>query len=77
MVLRFVKWRKMTWVFFAWNAAMLVWTLASGFSAVILLWAVGVVALALVWWSTRPLWRQGHGARLHRVRAEEFLRSAP
>jgi len=44
-----------------------------GVPVVALIWAVGLVVLSVVWYSTRPLWRQGHGARLRRLRSEEFL----
>ena len=43
-----------------------------GVPSVTLLWAVGLVILSVVWFETRPLWRQGHGARLRRMRSEEF-----
>jgi hypothetical protein len=107
-MLRFLRWRKMTWAVIAWNAAMLAWVLGivvtdsgtagcavdsagaaagslakqdcidsaargMGVPLVVLIWVVGVVTLAVVWFSTRPLWRQGHGARLRRLRADEFL----
>lgn len=29
---------------------------------------VGLVVLGATWFSSRPLWRQGYGARLHRLR---------
>jgi hypothetical protein len=44
-----------------------------GVPLVALIWAVGLVVLTVVWYSTRPLWRQGHGARLRRLRSDEFL----
>ena len=47
-----------------------------GVPLVALIWAVGLVVLSVVWYSTRPLWRQGHGARLRRLRSEEFLADA-
>ncbi|MGH3105313.1 MAG: hypothetical protein ACRDN6_14580 [Gaiellaceae bacterium] len=36
------------------------------------LWFLGVVVLSLIWFTTRPLWRQGHGARLRRLRSVEI-----
>jgi len=44
-----------------------------GIPVVALIWAVGLVVLSVVWYSTRPLWRQGHGARLRRLRSKEFF----
>ena len=44
-----------------------------GIPLVALLWGFGLALLIVVWFSTRPLWRQGHGARLRRLRADEFL----
>ena len=43
-----------------------------GVPLVTLFWAVGLVILSVVWFETRPLWRQGHGARLRLMRSEEF-----
>jgi hypothetical protein len=36
-----------------------------------LVWSFGTVVLTLLWFSTRPLWRQGHGARIRRLRSSE------
>ena len=36
------------------------------------LWILGVVGLTVIWLLTRPLWRQGHGARLRRLRPEQM-----
>ena len=44
-----------------------------GVPVVVLIWALGLVVLSVVWYSTRPLWRQGHGARFRRLHSEEFL----
>jgi len=44
-----------------------------GVPLVMLIWALGLVVLSVVWYSTRPLWRQGHGARLRRLRSDEFF----
>jgi hypothetical protein len=44
-----------------------------GVSVVVLIWALGLVVLSVMWYSSRPLWRQGHGARLRRLRSEKFL----
>ena len=32
-------------------------------------WLVGVAVLSVIWFATRPLWRQGHGMRIRRLRA--------
>jgi hypothetical protein len=32
-------------------------------------WLLANVALGVIWFSSRPLWRQGHGARFRRLRA--------
>lgn len=66
----FIQWRKMTWAIVLWSAAMAVWMIGVG--AVVLtslVFSFGIVALAGVWFMSRPLWRQGHGARLRRLRA--------
>ena len=47
-----------------------------GAPLVALIWALGFVVLSVVWYSTRPLWRQGHGARLRRLHSEDFLADA-
>ena len=31
------------------------------------IWFLGLAVLGAVWWTTRPLWRHGHGARLRRL----------
>ena len=31
-------------------------------------WLLGLAALSVIWFATRPLWRQGYGARLRRLR---------
>jgi hypothetical protein len=107
-MVRFLSWRKMTWLLIAWNAAFGAWTLGlvlagsgtagcsvdaagaaagslakqdcldnaargMGLAPVVLIWVVGLVALVVVWFSTRPLWRQGHGARFRRLSSAEFL----
>ena len=47
-----------------------------GIPLVALIWALGLVVLSVVWYSTRPLWRQGHGARIRRLRSNDFLADA-
>jgi hypothetical protein len=66
---RFLHWRKMTWAILFWGVAMTAWLIAS--SAVVpslLMWSLGTVLLTLLWFMTRPLWRQGHGVRIRRLR---------
>jgi hypothetical protein len=31
-------------------------------------WLVGVAVLSVIWFASRPLWRQGYGVRLRRLR---------
>jgi hypothetical protein len=33
--------------------------------------ALGLVILSVIWFVTMPLWRQGHGLRLRRMRSVE------
>ncbi len=35
-------------------------------------WLFGTLALSLVWFMTRPLWRHGHGRRLRRLRPADM-----
>jgi uncharacterized membrane protein len=65
---RFIHWRKMTWAIVLFAAGMAVWLLSSGGATVaIVSWIVGMVLLSVVWFGTRPLWRQGHGVRFRRL----------
>jgi hypothetical protein len=78
---RFLHWRKMTWTLAAWSALMAGWLVASAFisshaasgimnagvAVIVTLWLVGVGLLGILWFATRPLWRQGHGARFRRL----------
>jgi hypothetical protein len=55
-----------------WGAAMTAWLIVS--SAVVprlLMWSFGTVLLTLLWFVTRPLWRQGHGLRIGRLRSPD------
>ena len=73
---RFVHWRKMTWVILFWGVAMTAWLIASG--AVVpslLMWSFGTVLLTMLWFLTRPLWRQGRGFRIRRLRSPNSRRS--
>jgi hypothetical protein len=55
-----------------WGAAMTAWLIVS--SAVVpslLMWSFGTVLLTLLWFVTRPLWRQGHGLRIRPLRSPD------
>ena len=68
---RFLLWRKMTWAILLGCVAMLVVAVGTGFAPLlIVLSALGVVALCVTWFQSRPLWRVGHGARFRRLRSE-------
>jgi lipopolysaccharide export LptBFGC system permease protein LptF len=65
---RFIHWRRMTWAMVAFAAGMSVWLLSSsGATVALVISLVGFVLLSVVWFGTRPLWRQGHGVRLRRL----------
>jgi hypothetical protein len=67
---RFLHWRKMTWAILLGCVAMVVGIVGAGFSPlVIVLSALGVIALCVTWFQSRPLWRVGHGARLRPLRS--------
>jgi hypothetical protein len=69
---RFFHWRKMTWAIVLWGVAMTAWLIVSG--AVVpslLMWSFGTILLTLLWFATRPLWRQGHGLRIRRLRSPD------
>jgi len=65
----------MTWAILLWCVAATGWLIAGGaLVPSLLMWSFGAVLLTLVWFITRPLWRQGHGARIRRLRTPD---SAP
>jgi hypothetical protein len=66
---RFLYWRKMTWVILLFIAAMAVWMIRGEFVLIAFVTAFGLVGLSVLWFSTRPLWRVGHGARLRPMRS--------
>jgi hypothetical protein len=69
---RFLHWRKMTWAILVWSVAMVAWLIAGGaVTSSFLLWSFGTVFLTLLWFMTRPLWRQGHGFRIRRLRSPD------
>lgn len=45
--------------------------LSSSLALIPSLWLLGFVVLCVTWFMTRPLWRQGHGIRLRRLRSVE------
>jgi hypothetical protein len=64
---RFRYWRKMTWVLLIWGAVMVFFVVSGGFGpATIALALAGLIGLGLMWFMTRPLWRQGRGLHLRR-----------
>jgi hypothetical protein len=69
---RFLRWRKMTWAILFGSAAMLAWMVGGGnVVAVSALWSAGLLVMTVAWFMSRPLWRQGHGARVRRLRSPE------
>jgi hypothetical protein len=66
---RFIHWRKMTWAIVLFAAGMGVWLLSGGATVAIVTLIVGMVLLSVVWFGTRPLWRQGHGVRFRRLQS--------
>jgi len=62
----------MTWAILLWSVAATGWLIAGG--AVVpslLMWSLGTVLLTLLWFITRPLWRQGRGVRIRRLRTPD------
>jgi hypothetical protein len=68
---RFLKWRKMTWAFLLWGALIGLWMVSGTFVLALMAGVLGVIVLSAIWWLTRPLWRQGHGARVRQMRSVE------
>jgi hypothetical protein len=66
---RFLYWRKMTWVIALAGALLLVWVVSGGFSVPVIALSVAVLGvLGVTWYMTRPLWLQGRGWRLRRLK---------
>ncbi len=65
----FLHWRKMTWIVFAATAVTVLWILRGGVLLGALAGVPVLLALIAIWFSSRPLWRQGHGPRLRRMRS--------
>jgi hypothetical protein len=68
---RFLKWRKMTWALLLWGALIGLWMVSGTFVLALLAGALGLIVLSVIWFVTMPLWRQGHGPRLRRMRSDE------
>ena len=68
---RFLKWRKMTWALLLWGVLIGLAMVSGTFGLALLAGALGLIVLGAIWFMTRPLWRQGHGARLRRMRSAE------
>ena len=71
-------WRKMTWALVLWSAGIVVFMFVGGpgiSSGAI--GVVGLIALVILWFMTRPLWRSGHGASFRQVRAVDAPFRAP
>ena len=68
---RFLKWRKMTWALLLWGALTGLWIVSGTSALAIMTGALGLIVLSGIWWATRPLWRQGHGARLRHMPSYE------
>jgi hypothetical protein len=68
---RFLKWRKMTWALLLWGALIGLWIVSGTLVLALLAGALGLIVLSVIWFMTMPLWRQGHGARLRRMRSVE------
>jgi hypothetical protein len=75
---RFRYWRKMTWVIALAGALLLVWVVSGGFSVAVIVLSVAVLCvLGVVWYMTRPLWRQGRGIRLRQLKYVDLPLRSP
>jgi hypothetical protein len=75
---RFRYWRKMTWVIALAGALLLVWVVSGGFSVSVIALSVAVLCgLGIVWFQTRPLWRQGRGMRLRQLKYADLPLRSP
>jgi hypothetical protein len=48
------------------------WMVSGTFVLALMAGAAGLIVLSPIWWLSRPLWRQGHGARLRQMRSVEI-----
>jgi hypothetical protein len=69
---RFLRWRKMTWALLLWGALIGLWMVSGPFVLALMAGVLGLIVLGTIWWFSRPLWRQGHGARFRRMRSVEI-----
>ena len=69
---RFLRWRKMTWALLLWGAVIGLWMVSGMFVLALITGVLGLIVLSAMWWLTRPLWRQGYGARFRRMRSAEI-----
>jgi hypothetical protein len=57
----------MTWAILLWSVVATGWLIAGGaLVPSLLMWSFGTVLLTVLWFLTRPLWRQGHGPSVRR-----------
>jgi K+ transporter len=68
---RFLKWRKVTWALLLWGALIGLLMVSGAFVLALMAGVLGLIVLSVIWFMTMPLWRQGHGARLRRMRSVE------
>jgi hypothetical protein len=61
----------MTWALLFWGALIGLWMVSGTFFLALLAGALGFIILTAMWFMTMPLWRQGHGPRLRRMRSVE------
>jgi predicted PurR-regulated permease PerM len=67
----------MTWALLLWGALLGLWMVSGTFVLALMAGVAGLILLSVVWWLTRPLWRQGHGARFRRMRSVEIPFKSP
>jgi predicted PurR-regulated permease PerM len=67
----------MTWALLLWGALIGLWMVSGTFVLALMAGVAGLIVLSVVWWLTRPLWRQGHGARFRRMRSVEIPFKSP
>jgi hypothetical protein len=68
----------MTWVIALAGALLLVWVVSGGFSVSVIVLSVAVLCvLGVVWYMTRPLWRQGRGIRLRQLKYVDLPLRSP
>jgi hypothetical protein len=69
---RFRNWRKMTWAIMLSGAFLLVWVATGGFLLPVIALSVALLGvLGVIWYLSQPLYRQGRGMRLRRLKYVE------